>query len=56
LKNPGLLLVTRNVARCVAGSNQDAFASHRSGLRLPGYTARTVTAPSLPTVTTLDSQ
>jgi hypothetical protein len=30
--------------------------SHRSGFSVPGSTARTVTAPPLPTVTTLDSQ
>ena len=48
--------MTRNVARFGPESYQEPLASHRSGCSVPGSTARIVTAPSLPTVTTLDSQ
>ena len=38
------------------GSYQELLASHRSGCSVPGRPALMVTTPSLPTVTTLDSQ
>src|SRR6476619_2816980 len=56
LKNPGALLVTRKFARLGPGSYQELLASHGYGARGREATARIVTAPSLPTVTTLDSQ
>ncbi len=56
LKNPRALSVTRKFARLGPGSYQELLASHRSGCSVPGSTARMVTAPPLPTVTTLDSQ
>ena len=57
LKNPGVLLVTRKFARCAPASYQELLVSHRYGSRRGTCcTARMVTAPSLPTVTTLESQ